>query len=91
MFQKQGFIIFGVSLDRTDSQTLQAFVQQHEIRYPIGIDTQHEAATKYGVRGTPTSYLISPQGQVLGGAQGPRQWDNQATQKLLKQLLNDTP
>jgi hypothetical protein len=64
-------------------------VKRHDIRYPIGVDVKHEAAIKYGVRGTPTSYLISPQGALLGGAQGPRPWDSQAMQNLFKHLLSD--
>jgi hypothetical protein len=76
-------------LDRAEPQTLQAFVKRHDIRYPVGVDVKHEAAIKYGVRGTPTSFLISPQGTLLGGAQGPRPWDSQATLNLFKHLLSD--
>ena len=89
-FQKQGFIIIGISLDRGDIQMLHDFVKRHNINYLIGLDTRQEAASQYGVRGTPTSYLISPQGKVLGGAQGPRQWNSDAAKKLVKYLLGQT-
>ena len=87
-FQNQGFVILGVSLDRSDPKVIGEFVKKHGVTFPIGLDTQSEAAMKYGVRGTPTSFLISAEGKVLGGAPGPRQWDNEAATGLVKHLLN---
>ncbi len=84
-------MIIGVSLDRAEPEMLNAFAKRHDMRFPIGLDTQREAAQKYGVRGTPTSYLISSDGVVVGGASGPRPWDSENAKKIIKQLLNGTP
>ena len=78
----------GVSLDRSGPQKLGDFIKKHEMTFPIGLDTQNEAAMKYGVRGTPTTFLISAQGKVVGGAPGPRQWDGEAAKGIVKHLLN---
>ena len=80
-----------MSLDSGKPSQLQPFVEKHDIRFPIAVDTNHEFSQKYGVRGTPTSFLISPRGKVIGGAVGPRQWDSETAVKIVRELLNGTP
>ena len=75
-------------MDRGDPKKLGAFIKKHGMTFPIGLDTQNEAAMKYGVRGTPTSFLISAQGKVVGGAPGPRQWDSETATGIVKHMLN---
>lgn len=56
------------------------------INYPILLDPQGSAAQLYGLRATPTSYLIDKQGTILGGTIGPKQWDSEAAQQLVREL-----
>jgi peroxiredoxin len=68
---------------------LKRFVKKHDIRFPIAHDARYEAAQKYSVRGTPTTYLITSDGKIIGAATGPRQWDSAAAQKMVQLLLKD--
>ena len=79
-----------MSLDSGNPSQLQPFVKKHDIRFPIAVDTNHDFAQKYGVRGTPTSFLISPEGRVIGGATGPREWDSDIALKIVQELLKST-
>jgi peroxiredoxin len=81
-------VLLGIALDtRMQSEELKRFVQTHEIPYPVVLDAQYEVAQQYGIRGTPTTFLINQQSKVVGGVQGPRQWDSEAAQELIRQYL----
>ncbi len=77
----------GISLDRMENDKLKHFVKQHDIQYPVALDTEYEAAQKYGVRGTPMSFLIDGDRKVVGMAQGPRPWDSEAAKRLIQHHL----
>jgi peroxiredoxin len=65
-------------------EKLQQFVKMHDIRYPVALDDQYEVAQKYGVQGTPTSFLIDGDRNVVGMAQGPRPWDSELAKRLIR-------
>jgi peroxiredoxin len=80
-------VLIGVSLDRMENEKLKRFVKTHEIRYPVALDSEYEAAQKYGVRGTPMSFLIDGNRRMVGMAQGPRPWDSDAAKRLIRSHL----
>jgi peroxiredoxin len=67
--------------------TLKQFVEMHDIRYPVVLDSNHEVAQKYGIQGTPMSFLIDGDRNVVGMAQGPRPWDSDAAKRLIRHYL----
>lgn len=79
--------MLGISLDRMENDKLKRFVKTHGIRYPVALDSKYEAAQKYGVRGTPMSFLIDGDRKVVGMAQGPRQWDSDSAKRLVRSYL----
>jgi protein-disulfide isomerase len=70
-----------------ENEKLQQFVKMHDIRYSVALDNQYEAAQKYGVQGTPTSFLIDGDRNVVGMAQGPRPWDSELAKRLIRHYL----
>ena len=80
-------MLIGISLDRMENDKLKHFVKTHDIRYPVALDSKYEAAQKYGVRGTPMSFLIDGDRKVVGMAQGPRKWDSDPAKRLIRSHL----
>jgi len=70
-----------------EHEKLKQFVKTRDIRYPIALDSNHEAAQKYEIRGTPTSFLIDGDRNVVGMAQGPRPWDIDSAKRLIRHYL----
>ena len=70
-----------------ENEKLQQFVKMHDTRYPVALDNQYEVAYKYGVQGTPTSFLIDGDRNVMGMAQGPRPWDSELAKRLIRHRL----
>ena len=68
----QHFVILGVNtLGGEDKQTVQNYVQQNHLTYPIVMDDQQRVGTLYHVRETPTSYFLDPQGIIQSVLFGP--------------------
>jgi cytochrome c biogenesis protein CcmG/thiol:disulfide interchange protein DsbE len=82
-------VVLGVSIDRDPPEKIKQFMQKHDIRFPVALDARYEVAKKYGVQGTPTTFLISSDGKVMGGITGPRAWDSDIAAKMFQQLLKD--
>src|SRR5260370_31473729 len=59
------------TLGGDDEQTVQNFVQQNHLTYPIVMDEQQRVATLYHVRETPTSYFLDPKGIIQSVVIGP--------------------
>ena len=70
-----------------ENDQLRQFVKTRDIPFPVALDHEHEAAQKYMVRGTPTSYLIDGERNLAGMAQGPRDWDSEAAKRLIQHYL----
>jgi len=66
-----------------DEQTVQDFVRQKHLTYPIVMDDQQLVSTLYHVRETPTSYFIDPQGIIQSVLIGP------VNNSFLKRVLTD--
>jgi len=58
---------------------------------PVLLDSSGKAADIFGVRGTPTVFIIGRDGMILGSAVGPRAWTEPAGLALLKALLRPKP
>jgi len=78
------FAILAVNtLGGDDEQTVQNFVQQNHLTYPIVMDEQQQVGTLYHVRETPTSYFLDPEGIIQSVVIGP------VTISFLKLVLAD--
>ena len=54
-------------------------------------DPSGKAADSFGVRGTPTVFIVGRDGMILGSAVGPLAWTEPAGLALLKALLRAKP
>ena len=58
-------VVLGMDAGMDDTETLKAFVEEQGINYPI-IPTQDSTMFGFGeVRGIPTSFVISPTGELI--------------------------
>ena len=56
----------------SDSETVKSFAIEYKINYPVLIDgTTENVASKWGITGIPTTFLLGTNGEVLGGNIGP--------------------
>jgi cytochrome c biogenesis protein CcmG/thiol:disulfide interchange protein DsbE len=60
----QGFVVVGVNLDK-DPQLAREFLADTPAQFPIVYDPNGELATRFGVIGMPSSFLVGRDGQVI--------------------------
>lgn len=83
--RERGFVLIAVSLD-ADRGQVKPFVTEHQLTFPIGLDSKLEVANLYGIRALPASFIVDRHGQVAALALGPRAWDNDASHSMVEEL-----
>ncbi len=69
--ERDNGIIF-IGLDYLDQETAaKAYLAEFDITYPNGPDLQSQAARRYGIKGVPETFFISPDGKISEIVIGP--------------------
>ena len=82
----QGLTVLLVDIAE-DRATVARAVAERGYTAPVLLDSDGRVSGEYGVRGTPTVFVIGRDGRLLGRAIGPRPWAGPAGRTLLQTLL----
>ncbi len=74
-------VVLGVNLEEIELARLKGFVEQLSVEYPILIDRPREKTPLGPILGMPTTYIVSPGGEVVAWQIGG------ITRKLLERFL----
>ena len=77
-YQQMGpkkLIVLAVGMGE-DKSSIRKFTEKHGFTFPMVADTTLEIARLYGVENIPITYLINPEGVIIGRALGIRDWAN---------------
>jgi len=75
-YKKMGskkLIVLAVGMGE-DKRSISKFAEKHGLTFPMVADTTLEIARLYGVENIPVTYLINPDGVIIGRALGIRDW-----------------
>jgi mono/diheme cytochrome c family protein len=75
-----------VNIGETAAQ-VKAYVLQHGLSFPHLLDPDTQVASWFGVRGTPSTFLVDRSGNIVGGGSGYRDWAAPAAHQLIESLL----
>ncbi|MBL7074465.1 TlpA family protein disulfide reductase [candidate division KSB1 bacterium] len=64
-FGDKGFQMIGIGLDKGGKEILAPFAKKKGINYPILIGDERVVKDYGGIRGIPTTFVISPQGKIF--------------------------
>ena len=78
--------VLGVNVQE-DPETVAEFVERLELAFPIVLDRSGAVSRRYAVRGMPMSYLIAPDGRVLGAKVGFHIWDAEGFPERFRAVL----
>jgi peroxiredoxin len=90
-FKQTDFVLLAVSMDRQGQEVARPFVDNLKLTFPVLLDPTLEVSRQYGVRGLPTTYLIDPQGLLIGAVIGARDWYKPEAKVLIASLLRQPP
>ena len=63
------------------------YMAKHRLTFPALLDRGSDVSTLYGIRATPTRFLIDRDGKVIAGSIGPRDWASEEVRALIAILL----
>lgn len=89
-FGRQGFVVIGMSLDR-NREDLVRFLDREQVSYPVVVVDDPTRVAYGGVPTVPYSVLIDRQGSVRRKELGFSIEGMEATEKLIKKLLDEVP
>ncbi|MDR1625485.1 MAG: TlpA family protein disulfide reductase [Spirochaetia bacterium] len=85
-FKNEGLEFLTVNI-REDEEAVKTFMNEFKLTFPVVLDYNGDAATKYGIRGIPTTYIIGRDGRIIAAAVGGRQWYSQEMLNAFRALL----
>jgi peroxiredoxin len=87
-WRDRGLVVVGIAVDRGAPRALIGpYLQTLELTFPVLLDPDARTAERWRVTGLPTTFILRPGGEVVGMAQGPREWDNADMRALLEPML----
>ncbi|MEE8226331.1 MAG: TlpA disulfide reductase family protein, partial [Kiloniellales bacterium] len=91
-FEEAGLTVVAVSEDFAGVPVVQPFFERLKLEHlQVYLDVESALAKELGVRGLPTTLLIDRQGRLVGGLEGPAEWDEDDAVALIRYYLGEPP
>jgi thiol-disulfide isomerase/thioredoxin len=82
-------VVLAVSEDRGGTKAVEPFIAKLGLKaVKTYIDPNSEVGHAFDVQGLPTSFVIDPDGKVMGRVQGAAEWDSPKLLAVLEPLLS---
>ena len=85
--KSEKFELLAVSNDMFAEKVVRPYIDANRFNFPVLIDSQLRASNLYGIVTLPTTYLINPEGFVIGVREGADDWDKSETLRFFDDLL----
>ena len=86
-YKDRGLVVIGVSMDEDGWKSVQPFLEEHKLNYPVVIGSQDVAKLYGGVSSLPMTLLIDRQGKIADSQVG--MVDKAAFEGEIQALLQD--
>ncbi len=90
-YKDKGFVVLAVSVDQGDPEVVRRYVVERKLTYPVFHDPQGHLVLAFRLPGFPATYLLGPDGALLGVLAGPRAWGGPEARALIGELLRSRP
>ena len=71
------------------AKIVEPFVEAHRLSFPILLDQQLQASNKFGVVSLPTTFMIDPEGNIIGERRGAEDWSSPDNLLYFENLLGN--
>ncbi len=73
-FKSKPFAILAISGDMFGARVVQPFAEAQKLSFTILLDQQLTVSNKYGIISLPTTFLVDPEGKIIGIHSGADNW-----------------
>ncbi len=74
---------------REDPSLVREYKRRNRLTFPHLLDTKNTVSASYGVRYTPTSFIVDKQGNIVARVIGPMAWASPKFQELFEELVSE--
>ena len=86
-FKDRNLAVVTVSIDAQGKKQVLPLMKKLGLTFPVLLDPKQQVMDRYGVTLIPTDFLIGPNGEMLGKAIGPKDWDGKNGIRILEKLI----
>ena len=73
-FKSKKFSLLAISNDMFGARVVEPFIKAHKLSFTVLLDQQLQASNKFGVISLPTTFMIDPEGNIIGELRGAEDW-----------------
>lgn len=88
-FKSERFAVLGISNDIFGAKVVQPYVEAQGLTFPILLDPKLDVSNSFQVLSLPTTYLIDPEGNIIGELSGAENWTAPETIQYFENLLKN--
>jgi peroxiredoxin len=86
-FKNKNFALLAISNDMFGSTIVKPFVKANNLNFPILLDQRLKASNAFGVTSLPTTFMIDPEGKIIGALFGAEDWATPSNILYFENLL----
>jgi peroxiredoxin len=86
-YRSQGMTVLAVSLDKGADDKVKKFVEEHDLSFPVLMDSDGQAERLYPSVTIPFTYVIGRSGRVVARVDGAKDWQSDETFEAIEFLL----
>ena len=85
-FKNQDVIVLTISIDVGGVPTVKPFLAEHGYTMPALVDSNLEVGRRFGLLGTPGTFIVNRQGMIVASGSGPVDFDHPEFRKYIENL-----
>ena len=86
-FKDKNYALLAISNDMFGANIVKPFVKAHNINFPVLLDQRLKVSNAFGVVSLPTTFMIDPQGKIIGALFGAEDWATPSNILYFENLL----
>jgi peroxiredoxin len=86
-YRNEGLEVIGVNIDRDPLESIQNFVKENHLSFPILLDRERKVMRTYRAHFLPSTFLVDRSGKIVDKVVGFRDWSAPEHQGSLEKLL----
>jgi peroxiredoxin len=87
-FKNENFAVLAVANDMFGEQVVRPYIEANNLSFTVLLDQKMTVSNQYGVVSLPTTFLIDPEGNIIGAKRGADDWTRPSTLSYFEDLFN---
>lgn len=86
-FKDRGFKVVAISSDEGGAVDIAPFMEKLGVTFTILMDADKKVSSVYGAHNLPLSFILNPEGEVIAGSEGERDWSSEEAFSVLEEMI----